>query len=48
VKQEFLDAITKMYIIDEANVIHEKFIDFGTLSPSTFSQDVKRDIKHYA
>ena len=48
VKHGFLDAIAKMYTVDEASVIREQFIDFGTLSPPAFSQDVKRDIKHYA
>lgn len=48
VKQGFLDAITRIYTVDEASVIREQFIDFGTLSPPAFTQDAKRDIKHYA
>ena len=48
VKQGFLDAISKMYTSDEASVIREQFIDFGTLSPPTFTQEAKRDIKKYA
>ena len=44
----FLDAITKMYTVDEASGICEQFINFGTLSPPAFTQDIKRDIKHYA
>ena len=47
VKQGFLDVITKMYIVDEASVIREQFIDFGTLSPPAFTQDAKTDSKHY-
>ena len=48
VKQGFLDAISKMYTVDEASVIREQFIDFGTLSPPTFTQHAKRDINPYA
>ena len=48
VKDGFLDAICKMYTLDEANVMREQFIDFGTLNPPTFTQDAKRDIKIYA
>ena len=33
VKDGFLDAIRKMYTLDEANVMREQFIDFGTLNP---------------
>ena len=48
VKQGFLDAINKMYSPDEASILREQFIDFGTLSPPTFTLDAKRDIKNYA
>ena len=48
VKNGFLDAINKMYTPDEANVLRGQFIDFGTLSPSSFTQDARRDIKIYA
>ena len=48
VKHGFLDAINKMYTPDEANVLCGQFIDFGTLSPSSFTQDARRDIKIYA
>ena len=48
VKDGFLDAISKMYTPDEANVMREQFIDFGTLNPPGFTQDAKRDIKIYA
>lgn len=48
VRQGFLDAIRKMYTPDEAGVIREQFIDFGTKSPTRFSQDAKTDIDIYA
>ena len=48
VKDGFIDAISKMYTLDEANVMREQFFAFGTLNPPTFTQDAKRDIKIYA
>ena len=48
VKQSFFDAISKIYTPSEANVMREQFIDFGTLNPSTFSQDARVDINIYA
>ena len=39
VKHGFLDAIRKVYTLDELNVICEKFIDFATFSPPTFTQN---------
>ena len=48
VKNGFLDAISKMYTHDEVSVIRAQFIDFGTLSPPTFTRDAKQDINIYA
>ena len=42
------EEVKDEYTLDEANVMREQFIDFGTLNPPTFTQDAKRDIKIYA
>jgi len=48
VKNGFLGAIRRMYAPDEASVIQTQFIDFGTLTPPTFTRDAKHDINIYA